>query len=103
MVDLELMIHPGEILQEEFIAPYGLTASALAKKLGMPPNRMTGIVNGTRGISPETAILLGETFGTTAQFWINLQARYDFERAQATVSQKRVERAQTLHRELEHA
>ncbi|MDA0339647.1 MAG: HigA family addiction module antitoxin [Proteobacteria bacterium] len=68
---------PGEILNEEFLVPLGMSASALARHIGVPPNRITGIINGTRSVSPDTAVRLGLAFDTTPQFWLNLQQNYD--------------------------
>ncbi len=70
-------IHPGEILAEEFLKPLGLTEYRLAKSTSMPPRRINEIVHGTRGITADTALRLSRFFGTTAQFWMNLQTRYD--------------------------
>lgn len=97
------MIHPGEILLEEFLRPYGMTPSAFAGRLGLAPNRITQIVNGERGITPETAILFAAAFGTSEAFWMNLQNHYDLRVAQAEVQPERVAKAQALHRELEAA
>ncbi len=69
-------VHPGQTLADE-IAARGLTANALALKLRVPANRLTDIVRGRRSISAETALRLGRYFGTSAQFWMNLQANYD--------------------------
>ena len=69
-------VHPGEVLGEE-IATRGLTAHSLALKLRVPANRITGIINGKRGISAETALRLGRYFGTGAALWLNLQSQYD--------------------------
>jgi addiction module HigA family antidote len=69
-------VHPGRTLAAE-LAARGLTASALALKLRVPANRVSDIVRGRRAISPETAVRLGRCFGTSAQFWMNLQANYD--------------------------
>ena len=69
-------VHPGETLAEE-IAARGLTANALALKLRVPANRLTGIIKGERGISAETALRLGRYFGIGGAFWMNLQAQYD--------------------------
>jgi antitoxin HigA-1 len=74
-------VSPGEVLLEEFMRPLGLSARALAAELGVPPNRIAAIINGQRGVSAETAILLGERFGTTAEFWLNLQSAHDLELA----------------------
>ncbi|MBI2801868.1 MAG: HigA family addiction module antidote protein [Gammaproteobacteria bacterium] len=70
-------IHPGEILKTEFLDELGLTAYALAKALRVPANRITGIVNGTRAITADTALRLARYFGTTPEFWLNLQTHYD--------------------------
>jgi antitoxin HigA-1 len=69
--------HPGEVLQEEFLQPLGITQVALASHLGIPTQRVNEIIRGKRGVSPETAWLLAEALGTTPQFWLNLQANYD--------------------------
>jgi addiction module HigA family antidote len=74
-----LRIHPGEILSEEFLKPLGLSMNQLALALRVPGNRINAIVAGQRGISTDTALRLGRYFGTSAQFWINMQARYDLE------------------------
>jgi addiction module HigA family antidote len=70
-------IHPGEILRSEFLDEFGLSAYALAKALSVPTNRVTGIINGERAISAETALRLARFFGTTPEFWLNLQTHYD--------------------------
>lgn len=69
--------HPGEILLEEFLAPLGRTQVALAAHLGVPVQRIKDLVRGKRGVTPETAWLLSQAFGTTPAFWLNLQAAYD--------------------------
>jgi len=69
-------IHPGRILKRE-LATRGLSASKLALALRVPSGRITSILNGKRAITPETALRLGRFFGNSAQFWLNLQARYD--------------------------
>jgi addiction module HigA family antidote len=73
-------IHPGEHLKE-FMDDFGLTMNQLAKALHVPANRITAIVNGTRGITAETALRLARYFGTSAQMWINMQAHYDLQLA----------------------
>jgi len=72
-------IHPGEILRDELDA-LGLSANQFAMKLHVPANRITSILNGKRAITPETALRLSKLFGTTAEFWINLQTSYDLKR-----------------------
>jgi len=69
--------HPGEILREEFLSPLGLTQVALASHLGIPLQRVNELIRGKRGVTPETAWLLSQAFGTTPEFWLNLQASYD--------------------------
>ena len=71
-------IHPGEHVKE-FMDDFGLTMNQLAKALHVPPNRITAIVKGTRGITAETAMRLARYFGTSVQMWVNLQARYEME------------------------
>ena len=77
-------IHPGEHLVEE-LRELGLSAAALARHLKVPSRRITQILNGRRAISGDTAIRLGHFFGTSAQFWMNLQAIYDVKCAQHKV------------------
>lgn len=74
-------IHPGEILKEEFLVPYGLSATAFAKRLGVPANRITRIIAGTSAITADTALLLSAAFDTSAEFWLNLQTQFDLETA----------------------
>jgi addiction module HigA family antidote len=69
--------HPGEILLEEFLKPRDMTQSALSEKLEIPIQRVNSIVNGKRGVTPETAVLLAHFFETTSEFWMNLQTKYD--------------------------
>jgi len=73
------LAHPGEILNEEFLKPLGMTINALALALRVPSNRLYAIVEGERGVSADTALRLGRYFGTGPEFWINLQAHYDLE------------------------
>lgn len=70
-------IHPGEILREEFLEPLGLSPHALAHALRVPAPRVNDIVRERRSVTPDTALRLARHFGTTAQFWLNLQASYD--------------------------
>jgi addiction module HigA family antidote len=74
-------VTPGEVLRDEFMAPLGLSGRALARELGVPSNRITEIVAGVRRITAETAILLAENFGTSAEFWLNLQTAQELEEA----------------------
>jgi antitoxin HigA-1 len=72
--------HPGEVLLEEFLVPMGISQVALAKHLGIPVQRVNEIVRGKRGVSPDTAWRLSQAFGTTPEFWMNLQMAYDLVR-----------------------
>ena len=74
-------VHPGEILREELDA-IGLSANALSKKLGVPVNRITMILNGQRSVSADTALRLARYFGTTPQLWLNLQKTWELRRAE---------------------
>lgn len=74
-------IHPGEILREEFMKPLGLSANALALALRVPAPRINEIARERRGVTPDTALRLARYFGTTPQFWVNLQMSYDLETA----------------------
>ena len=75
-------VHPGETLREDFLKPLGLTANRLAIDLQVPVTRVNDIVRGKRAITADTALRLARYFGTTPQFWMNLQANYDLEVAQ---------------------
>lgn len=75
-------IHPGEILREDLLAPLELSANRLARDLRVPVTRISEILHGRRGISADTALRLARYFGTTAQFWMNLQTVYDLEVAE---------------------
>lgn len=72
-------VHPGEVLQEEFMSPLGITQYRLAKETNVPPRRINEIVQGQRAITADTALRLGKFFGTSEMFWLNLQARYDLD------------------------
>jgi len=76
-----IAIHPGEHLAEELDA-LGMSASELARNLNVPPNRVTAILNGQRSITGDTALRLAHFFGTSPEFWINLQSIYDLRTAQ---------------------
>jgi len=75
--------HPGEVLREEYLAPLGLSARVLAKSLGVPANRITGIMRSERDVTADTAIRLACYFRTDPRFWLNLQATHDISKAQA--------------------
>ena len=81
-------IHPGEILLEDFLKPMNVSQYSLAQSIGVPPRRINEIVHGKRGITTDTALRLGRFFGMEAQFWMNLQTRYDLEVAREALSDR---------------
>ena len=72
-------VHPGEILLEEFLEPMGISQYRVAKDTNVPPRRINEIVHGKRAVTADTALRLAAFFGTTAEFWLNLQTLYDLE------------------------
>ena len=72
-------VHPGKVLQEEFLEPMGISQYRLAKSISVPPRRINEIVHGKRAITADTALRLSRFFGTSERFWLNLQTRYDLE------------------------
>lgn len=81
-------IHPGEILLEEFLRPMGISQYRLAKDISVPQRRISEIVQGKRSVTADTALRLGRYFGMEAQFWLNLQSRYDLLRAEAELDER---------------
>lgn len=79
-------VHPGQILREDFLRPLGLSAYALATALNIPRSRANDLVRCRRAVSTDTALRLARYFGTTPEFWINLQGRYDLEVAKRVAS-----------------
>lgn len=77
--DLLPPVHPGEVLAEEFLEPLGLSQYRVAKDINVPPRRINEIVHGKRAITADTALRLARYFGTSARFWLNLQAQYDLD------------------------
>lgn len=77
--------HPGEVLREDFLKPLGLSQYALAKAIDVPQIRVSEVVNGKRAITPDTALRLARYFGTSAEFWMGMQATYDLELARDQV------------------
>ncbi|MBI4603890.1 MAG: HigA family addiction module antidote protein [Planctomycetes bacterium] len=77
-------VHPGEILREEVIRPLGLSAHKLAQELRVPATRINEILHGRRAVSADTALRLARYLGTSAQFWMSLQASYDLKVAEKT-------------------
>ena len=79
-------LHPGEVLREEFMVPYGLTAYQMAKECGIPRTRIERIAKEITGISADSALRLAKLFGTTPDFWMNLQKDYEVETAKLAIS-----------------
>ena len=75
-------VHPGEVLLEEFLRPFALSQNKIANAIGVPPRRINEVVLGKRAITADTALRLARFFGTSAAFWLNLQASYDIEEAE---------------------
>ena len=73
--------HPGEVLLREFLEPMNLTQVELARAIGISQNRINELVRGKRGVSPNTALMLSDYFGTSAEFWMNLQSAYELTQA----------------------
>jgi addiction module HigA family antidote len=86
-------VHPGEVLREEYLAPLGLSAHALATALHLSPSRVNDIVPEQRGVTAETAVLLARYFNSSAQFWLNLQTAHDLRAAERSKEIKRAVRA----------
>ncbi len=81
-------IHPGEVLLEDFLKPMQMSQYHLAQSIGVPPRCINEIVRGKRGITADTALRLGHFFRMEAQFWMNLQARYDLETTRETLADR---------------
>ena len=86
--------HPGEMLNEEFLKPLGLSQNALAMRIRVPATRIGDIIHGRRGITPDTALRLARVFGNSPEFWMNLQQMYDLSKA-------KLELSKTIDREVE--
>jgi addiction module HigA family antidote len=82
-------VHPGEVLREEYLKPFDLSANALAKALRLSPSRIGDIVLERRGVTADTAVRLARYFGGTAQFWLNLQSIYDLRTTERSAETKR--------------
>ncbi len=89
-------VHPGEILQTEFLDPLGMSLYRLAKALDVPLTRLAAIVRGRRGVTADTALRLGRAFGTGPEFWIRLQGRYDLAVARQKSEREIEERVRVL-------
>ena len=91
-------IHPGEILREEFLAPLGMSANALAMALHVPAPRINDVVRERRAVTPDTALRLARYFDTTAQFWLNMQSSFDLKRAESEAGELIAEEVRPLQR-----
>jgi addiction module HigA family antidote len=89
-------LHPGEILREEFILPYGLTAGKVAKACGVPRTRIERIMNEEKGLSGDTALRLAKFFRTSPEFWMNLQSLYEVQVAKREIGEK-IEEIEPIH------
>lgn len=89
-------IHPGEILIEEFLIPFEITAYKLAKDIGIPQTRVSEIVKGNRRITADTALRLSKYFGNSAKFWLGLQDDYDLEE-EANAKKNSIDSIKALH------
>ena len=81
-------VHPGEVLREDFMKPLGLSQYRLAQDIGVPALRISQIVHGKRAITADTALRLARYFGTSANVWVRLQARYDVEQAERILAER---------------
>ncbi|HLW81519.1 MAG TPA: HigA family addiction module antitoxin [Candidatus Acidoferrales bacterium] len=97
-----IAIHPGEHLAEE-LETLDMSAAELARKIGVPTNRVTQILNGTRAITGDTALRLAHFFGTSGQFWLNLQSLYDLRRAEKKAGKSIKQLPRLKRRDLVHA
>ncbi len=93
-------IHPGEILEEDFMKPLGLTQYRLAKDIGVSPIRISQIIRGERSITVDTALRLARYFSTSAAIWLRLQVRYDLESAEPTIGKRILKEVKIHHQPL---
>ena len=82
-------VHPGEILQQDFLKPMGISQYRLSKDISVPPRRINEIVLGKRSISADTSLRLSRYFGTSERFWLNIQAKYDLEAQKDKLGRRR--------------
>jgi addiction module HigA family antidote len=91
-------IHPGEVLQADFLDPLGVSQYRLAQDISVPARRINEIVHGKRAVSADTALRLARYFGTTERFWLNLQARFDLERQRDVLGARLAKEVRVLDR-----
>ncbi len=85
MYDKILEVHPGEILEEEFLKPLGISAYRLAKETKIPATRISQIIKGKRRLTADTALRFGKFFGNSAEFWLGIQMEYDLRKEKAEI------------------
>ena len=88
-------IHPGEVLQEEFLVPMGISQNRIAREIAVPPRRINEIVHGNRAVTADTALRLARYFGTSEEFWMGLQTDYDLEEAREKLGNRLVQQVRT--------
>lgn len=88
MVDKIAPVHPGEVILEEFLKPWGISQNRLARHMGITPSRLNDIVLGRRGITGDTALRLARATHTSPEFWLNLQALFDLETAKDNLGER---------------
>ena len=91
-------IHPGEVLQADFLEPLGVSQYRLAQDISVPARRINEIVHGKRSVSADTALRLARYFGTSERFWINLQARFDLEQQRDVLGARLAKEVRVLDR-----
>jgi len=89
-------IHPGEVLQEEFLVPMGISQNRIAREISVPPRRINEIVHGNRAVTADTALRLARYFGTSEEFWMGLQADYDLEEARGRLGNRLAQEVRAL-------
>jgi addiction module HigA family antidote len=103
MPEMLELIHPGEILEEEFLRPLGLSANELAKRIDVPATRISEIIRGRRGITADTALRLARFFGTSADLWLGLQSEHDLRAARRELGRSLESRIQPMKVESRYA
>ncbi len=88
-------IHPGEVLQEEFMSPMGISQNRIARDIGVPPRRINEIVHGNRAVTADTALRLARYFGISEGFWMGLQADFDLEEARERLGKRLLQEVRT--------
>jgi addiction module HigA family antidote len=89
-------IHPGEVLREEFLKPFGISEESLAKSIGVQAQNISEIVSEKQSVTADTALRLAKYFGTSAQFWLGLQSDYDLDTARALIGERLEKEIQPL-------